>query len=158
MNEKHELGSIFIVYVATLLFFAVGAITTPELLWYRTLALPSWSPGELFVAAVWCVLFVLAAFSMSAFWDASPRDASFTLTAKLYAGNAALILLWDYIFFGLHRIDLAFWVSVLVAVSVAAIMMRVRSVSKKTLWLLAPYLLWVLFAAYYLFVLGTLNS
>jgi len=155
VSEGRSLGSMFIMYVATLLFFAVGAVTTPQLGWYGMLAVPSWTPPELLIAAIWCVLFILTPISLSLFWEAASED--LVSVAFLYAGNGALVLLWNYLFFGLHMLPAALAAAALVGISVIAIILKVKRVSRKAAWLMVPYLLWTVFAAYLIYAIMTMN-
>ncbi|MBU6323320.1 MAG: tryptophan-rich sensory protein [Patescibacteria group bacterium] len=157
MDTDTKLANYFIVYVTTLLFFGVGAITTLGLPWYGTLVLPAFMPATPLVAVIWCALFILAAWSACLFWDKKPHDARFEATSALFMGNALLVLFWNYAFFGLHQLVLAFWVSVFIALSVAALIARLRSLLRTAAWLLAPYLAWVAFAAYLTYAIWTLN-
>ena len=76
----------------------------------------------------------------------------------LFAANALLNVLWSELFFGLHRPDWAwlevapFWLSVL------ALMVFLWPVSRRSSWLLAPYLAWVAFAGYLNWAVVRLNG
>ena len=109
MNNDITVSRPFIFYVASLLFFGVGGITTLGLDWYAKLALPLWTPPELLVAGVWLVLFFCTAYSASFFFEQAKREKTpFTLVLSLYAVNTFLILLWNYLFFGVHELGFAF--------------------------------------------------
>ena len=147
MKNDRLVRDFFIFYVASLVFFAVGIITTLGLGWYGGLNTPVWAPPELFVAAIWGMLFITTVISLSLFCD---RQATFTKslrnTVLMYMGNALLILLWNYLFFGIHTLVLALWVAIAVGISVLIIILRVKNASKMAAWLLAPYLVWVTYA------------
>lgn len=157
MRSDHRLADYAIVYVALLLFFAVGAITTLGLGWYGALTLPAWMPTSLTVAVVWCVLFLLTALSAIEVWDKVPPGQGLSTMIKLYPGNALLVLLWNYLFFGAHELLLALIAAVLVLASVLALIVSVRRVTPKGAWLLAPYLLWMLAAVYINYAVWSLN-
>lgn len=157
MNNEQRLSNYFIFYVATILFFGVGAITTLGIHWYQILSLPTWTPSEAFVAIIWCVLFFLSALSLCIFWDLPTRDNTFRITVLLYMANAALVLFWNYLFFGIHILSMSFAVAVLVAINVLVLILRTWKISRPTAWLLVPYLAWMLFATYFSYVVMTLN-
>lgn len=157
MTHDTRLARYFIFYVATLLFFGVGAITTLGLDWYATLVLPSWTPPELFAATAWGVLFLGAALSMAAFWEAEANHARLRLVSALYAGNAALVLLWNYLFFGIHLLEGALLAAVLVGVSALGIVLFVRKTSRTAAWFLTPYLAWMAFAVCFSYAVTVLN-
>lgn len=146
-NNDRLVRDFFAFYVATLLFFAVGIITTLGLDWYGSLNTPVWMPHELVIAAVWGMLFITTVVSISLYCDAEPKSKrAFQNTMLLYMGNALLVLLWNYLFFGIHQLLLALWTAIAVGVTVIALMLRVRSTSRLSAWLLVPYLLWMVCA------------
>lgn len=158
MNNDQKLERSFIFYVAALLFFAVGGITTIGLPWYETLTIPSWTPPELLVAFIWGALFLCTAISVSLFWEKSNRsEASFKSIIGMYMANALLLLLWNYLFFGMHRLDVAFWVAVVVGVSVLVIMARLWKEARTSALLLLPYLAWMLYALFLTYEVLVLN-
>lgn len=68
MKDDTRLANYTIAYVATLLFFSVGGITTLGFDWYLALTLPVWMPPNIFVASVWGVLFFFTAWSACLAW------------------------------------------------------------------------------------------
>lgn len=159
MERNDRLVRYFIYYVATLLFFGVGAITTVGLPWYDTLTLPSWTPPENLVALAWGILFMLTAVSAVRFMEAigENRTRKDRRTIFLYMGNALLVLLWNYLFFGIHHLGAALVAASLVGVSAAMLMNRVRERSMAAANLLLPYLAWMLFALYFSYTVSVLN-
>lgn len=158
MDNDTKLSRSFIFYVATLLFFGVGGITTLGLDWYTTLALPWWTPPELFVAFVWLILFICTATSISIFWERSRRgEASFRFIVSLYVVNSFLILLWNYLFFGVHELAFAFAAAVAVGISVAVLMLQLWKEVRHAALLLVPYLGWMLFALAYTYTVMLMN-
>jgi len=159
MNNETKLERSFIFYVATLLFFGVGAITTIGLDWYAALSLPWWTPPELFVAAVWFVLFLCTAFSASIFWEQSKKGgASSRSIVSLYVLNSFLVLLWSYLFFGVHELGLAFGAASAVGLSVVVLMIRLWAGFRNAALLLLPYLGWMLFALAYTYTVMVMNA
>ncbi len=157
MRSDTLFANYFIAYVTTLMFFGVGAITTLGISWYQTLILPAWMPPTLLVAIVWALLFLLTAFSSSIVWSREPHDSRVRRAIALYSLNALLVLLWNYLFFGLHLLMIAGVVALAVGLSVVALMIQVARISKKATWLLAPYLAWMGLALYLNHVIWALN-
>lgn len=159
MKDETHLARPFIFYVATLLFFGVGGITSIGLNWYAGLTVPSWTPPDLLVALIWGALFLCSAFSVSMFWEKSVRnDASFTSVISLYMANAMLILLWNYLFFGIHNLVAAFWVAIFVGASVLVLILRIWKEARTSALLLIPYLAWMSFAIYLTYLVMILNT
>lgn len=155
MNESAELAQhkeglirdFFTFYAATLVFFAIGIVTTIGLTWYEGLRIPVWTPPELVIASIWGTLFLTTVISLNMFCDTcTVLTKSFRNTVLIYMGNALLILLWNYLFFGVHLLVLALWAAILVGISVLVLIMRVKERSKTAAWLLAPYFAWMLYA------------
>ncbi len=137
----------FIFYSATLVFFAIGIITTLGLGWYGGISTPSWTSPELVIAVIWGALFVTTVISLSIICDVQAKPAKeFRRTVLLYMGNALLILLWNYLFFGVHFLVLALGTAIVIGLSVLVLIFRVKDISRAAAWLLVPYLLWMIYA------------
>ncbi|MDB5245256.1 MAG: TspO protein [Parcubacteria group bacterium] len=146
-----------IFYVATLVFFSIGAITSLNIGWYRSIILPAFMPPEVAIAVIWGILIFLAVLSLSLFWDVHSKDRKFHTTIALYSANAIVILVWNYVFFGLHDLGLASLASVIVGMSVLSIILHIWRISRSSALLLTPYLAWVAFAMYLNHTLALLN-
>jgi benzodiazapine receptor len=158
MKTDTTLARSFIGYVVTLLFFSIGAITTLGLNWYSSLILPAWTPPELLIAFVWIILFSCLGLSVSIFWETSTRnEASFAAVISLYMTNAMLVLLWNYLFFGVHNLGIAFGSAIAVGASIGVLMMKLWKESRTASLLLTPYLLWMVFALYFTYSVLILN-
>ena len=68
-----------------------------------------------------------------------------------------LNLLWSILFFGMQQIGLALVDIALLLVAIAVTMLRFWRIERLAGWLLAPYLLWVGFAAMLNFSIWMLN-
>jgi hypothetical protein len=66
----------------------------------------------------------------------------------LLAINIILHMLWSPLFFNLRRPDWALIEIPFLWLSIVALMIGFATISPASVWLLAPYLLWVTFAAY----------
>jgi tryptophan-rich sensory protein len=124
--------------------------------WYASLAKPPWTPPSAVFAPVWTVLYVLMGVAAWVVW----RRAGFSGAAPalaLFVIQLALNALWSYVFFGLHRVDIAL-------VDIAALWLVILIVLVlfwREDWragaLLIPYLVWVGFASCLNFALWRLN-
>jgi tryptophan-rich sensory protein len=123
----------------------VGALF-PADAWYAELRKPSWTPPNWVFPVVWPVLYTLMGVSAWLVW----RWAGFGgagAALGVFLAQLAVNAAWSYLFFGLHRADLglidiaALWL--LIGATVAAF----RRHSATAAWFLAPYLLWVSYAA-----------
>jgi len=152
-----QLHYILIPLIAVAVVMAGSLITRSGIPWFRTLRIPSWMPPAKIITGVWTILCVLTCVSAVLAWDASPpRDRG--ETAALYLVNAFLNVAFSYLFFARHQMGSATLEAVLLAMSVAIIMVQVAAASWIAALLLAPYLLWVLFATYLSFTVFRLNA
>jgi benzodiazapine receptor len=125
--------------------------------WYATLTKPWWTPPSWVFGPVWTVLYGLMGLAAWLVW----RPAGFRGTAKtvliLFAVQLILNALWSYLFFGLHRIDLAFLDIVVLWILILVVLVLFWKENWLPGALLIPYLVWVGFAACLNFVLWQLN-
>ncbi len=114
--------------------------------WYASLVKPSWNPPSFVFAPVWSVLYVLMGLAAWLVWRRSGfMGASGTLGLFLF--QLFLNALWSYLFFGLHRPDLAFIDVVALLLAILMNILTFRRVSKPAGLLMLPYLFWVGFAS-----------
>jgi translocator protein len=129
----------------------VGSIGTDLGPWYQALRQPPWKPPDLWFGPAWTLIFGLTAWAGARAWLAEPERSQRRRLVAAFAANGALNVLWSWLFFRWRRPDWAllevvvFWLSIVVLILVA------RRSDRVAAWLLAPYLVWVTFAA-------TLNS
>jgi tryptophan-rich sensory protein len=124
--------------------------------WYAALTKPAWTPPGSVFGPVWSVLYVLMAVAAWLVW----RRTGFRgggLALSLFLAQLALNALWSYLFFGIHRPDLALLeIVVLWAVILWVMLLFWRKVPLAGV-LMLPYLAWVGFASCLNFALWQLN-
>jgi tryptophan-rich sensory protein len=125
---------------------ALGAAATDLGPWYRDLVKPAWQPPDWAFGPAWTVIYALGALSAATAWNAARDRATRQRIVLLFGINALLNVLWSELFFGLHRPDWALWEVVLLWLSVLALIVATRPISRTASWLLLPYLAWVTFA------------
>jgi translocator protein len=113
--------------------------------WYSSVR-PDITPPAWVFPIVWNVLFFLIGISLylawtkSEFLDKIPIGLSFGL-------NLTFNFLWTVFYFDLQKPLWAFVDLVFLWISIIFMMFAVWKVSRKSAWLLVPYLLWVSFAS-----------
>lgn len=157
MATDPRLAQYAIFYVATLLFFSVGAITTAGLPWYASLTVPAWMPSQLMTSVIWLMLFLSAALSMALFWKQAGARSHSRLITALYLGNAGLVLLWNYLFFGAEEIVGAYVAAVLVSISLLALTALLWKTYRTAAYVLIPYLVWMFVALTFSYQIMLLN-
>lgn len=120
-----------------------SVFTTPHIAtWYAGLNKPKFNPPNWIFAPVWTTLFVLMGISLYLVWNKNPKPK----TILIFSGQLALNILWSYLFFYLHRPDLAFFELIALWLAILWTIINFRSISKTASYLLLPYILWVAFA------------
>jgi benzodiazapine receptor len=133
-------------------------LTTPSIGgWYAALAKPAWTPPNWVFGPVWSLLYLAMAVAAWMVWRqvGFPRAAS---ALNLFAVQLVLNVCWSAIFFGAHRPGLALAEILLLWLVILATLVAFRPFSRIAAWLLAPYLIWVAFAAALNFSIWRLNG
>ncbi|MBN2477813.1 tryptophan-rich sensory protein [Candidatus Micrarchaeota archaeon] len=146
--------SIFVCHLAGIFgsIFTVSSIPT----WYSTLARPEFSPPNWVFAPVWLSLYTLMGVSLYLVLEA--KKSKFRKTALSFFGIQLLLnAVWSYLFFGLQNPFYALVEIVFLWAFILFTAYYFYKISKKSAYLLIPYLLWVSFAAilnYFIFILN----
>ncbi len=147
MNLGRWLLPASVAALTTSVIAVLGATITVLGPWYEGLHQPPWAPPDIAFGPAWTLIFGLCAISAATAWLAAPtRDAAYFVIG-LFALNGFLNLLWSFLFFRLHRPDIAGYEVWLLWASIAALIVICRRFSTMAALLLVPYLLWVSFAA-----------
>ena len=111
--------------------------------WYDRLRKPDWNPPKWAFPVVWTVLYAFIAIAGWLIWSADGFGFALIVWIIQLALNAA----WSWLFFGLRRMDWAFWdVSGLLA-SILLFIVVAWPVSVWAALLFIPYFAWVATAA-----------
>lgn len=132
---------------AALLVGLMGMLSTDISGWYLALDKPAWQPPDWLFGPVWTLIYALAAIAGVFAWQGATDSAGRNRILTLFALNAFLNVFWSLLFFRLHRPDWALVEVAFLWLSVVALMIGLRPFSKRSFWLLVPYLAWVSFAA-----------
>jgi translocator protein len=140
---------IIVAGVTVILVLAVGGWTTTVGTWYRDLREPSWNPPNWIFGPAWTVILALAAWSGVSAWNNAADDGpGRALILALFAINIVLHMSWSPLFFSLKRPDWSLAEIPFLWLSIVALMFGVGWYSTLSAWLLLPYLLWVMLAAF----------
>lgn len=120
---------------------------------YLALERPPWAPPQWLFGPAWTVLYIMIAISGWLAWSAR----GWTPALGVYAAQLVLNAAWTPLFFGAGRYGLAFAEIIVLWVAIAATIVLFRRISRVAAWLLAPYLLWVTYAASLNFAIWRLN-
>lgn len=120
--------------------------STENNIWYRLLEKPLFQPPGVVFGIVWTILYALMGVALAMVWDARGARGRGGALA-LFAVQLLLNLAWAPLFFRYHEIGAS--LALTGAIFVAALLTTIRfaSIRRLAAWLMAPYLLWLIFAA-----------
>ena len=132
--------------LAGVLFCAVlaiaGGVLTKLSPWYYALKQPSWKPPDWAFGPVWTSIFICFSIAIAYAWDAgNPSQRTYILWAVL--ANGVLNIAWSALFFNLQKPTWALVELVLFWFSIFVLIYVLGSVSRTSLFLLLPYIIWV---------------
>ena len=112
--------------------------------WYDALQKPPWTPPDWLFAPVWTVLYLAIAVAGWLVWRG--RDGQSSTALSFWVAQLILNGLWSWLFFGLHRPDLALLDIVLLDAAIVGFVMSALPISRLAAALFVPYGLWVGYA------------
>lgn len=135
---------------------STGAIFEPGA-WYETLAKPVWTPPNWLFPITWTALYLMIAVSGWLVW----REVGFAAAALgfvFYFLQLVLNTAWTWLFFGMHRMDLALADVAGMWLAIVATIVAFSAIRPGAAWLLVPYLVWVSYAAALNLALWRMNT
>jgi benzodiazapine receptor len=139
---------IVIAALTVLLMLGIGGSMTTIGPWYRDLRKPTWNPPNWIFGPAWTAILGLAAWAGVLAWTNASSSTEHVRILVLFGINIVLYVLWTPLFFNLRRPDWALIEVPFLWLSIVALMLGLAPLSSASSWLLAPYLLWVTFAAF----------
>ena len=113
--------------------------------WYPTLQTPDYAPPMWAFFPIGAVIYGAMGAAAWMVWRSAAALRAIALA--LFGLQLLLTGLWFWIFFGAHRLPLAAFGSILLALAVVATLALFGRVRKSAGWLMAPQLLWVCYLA-----------
>lgn len=137
----------------------IGSLFTIPVIdgWYTHLVKPELAPPNWIFGPVWTLLFMLMGIAMYLVWKKGLERRDIKIALGVFACQLLLNSLWSIIFFGLRSPGGAFVEIIFLLLAILATIIVFAKISKPAAWLLAPYILWVTFAAYLNYAIYSLN-
>lgn len=125
---------------------ALSALFSGNMAAYSALNKPPFSPPSLVFPIVWTILYILMGVSSYIIFMSDSPDRSKAL--KIYGLQLFFNFCWSIIFFGLSWYLFAFLWLVVLIILIYSMIKQFFSINLSSAYLLMPYLLWCVFAAY----------
>jgi tryptophan-rich sensory protein len=135
-----------IVWVAISFGAAATGAQVTDPVWYQSLRKPDWAPPAWVFGPVWTALYLCMGIAAWLVWRRK-GFAGARLALSLFLLQLVFNAAWTWIFFGLRRPGLAFAEIVVLWGLILATAVAFTGHHRVAAWLLAPYLLWVTYAA-----------
>ena len=125
-----------------------AALTQGSMEHFAALAQPPLSPPGWVFPVVWSALYLLMGAANFLVWKADAPQTEKTRALALYGVQLAVNFAWPLLFFraGLYGFALV-WLALLLFLVIETAF-AFGCIDRRAAWLLMPYLLWLLFAAY----------
>jgi tryptophan-rich sensory protein len=122
--------------------FTVKAIPT----WYAALRKPAFNPPNWLFGPVWTLLYLLMGLALYRVWTSAAPAAKRRAALFSFFSQLAVNAIWTPVFFGLHQLNLALMIIVILWFLIVICLLRFLAVDGCATLLLVPYLGWVSFA------------
>ncbi|HEB41700.1 MAG TPA: tryptophan-rich sensory protein [Candidatus Dependentiae bacterium] len=125
--------------------------------WYKTIALPSFTPPRWVIEIMWQLIYLLTTIAVIIVWNRFKRNMRFWLIMILFVINAFLNVYWHYLFFYQHQIGAAIIGSLFLQLTVLLLIFLLWPLSRMISWFLIPYAIWEFFAIFLTTVIWYMN-
>lgn len=125
-------------------------------LWYYSLNKSPLTPPEAVFPIAWTILYIMIALSLFFYIKDGLRQEKI-IPLVIFITQIILNLLWTPVFFESHDIKLAFFIIIALIILVFINIILFYKKSKTAAFLLIPYFLWLIFAAYLNYEIIKLN-
>lgn len=133
--------------------FTVSAIPV----WYGTLQKPALNPPAWIFGPVWTTLYLLMGIAAFLIWKKGLDRKDVKIALAIFISQLLLNALWSIMFFGLRNPGVALVEIVVLWAAIVYTILSFLKISRTAAYLLAPYIIWVSFAAYLNYSIWILN-
>ena len=115
--------------------------------WYVKLDHPPGTPPNGIFGPVWVLLFGMMGYALALVLNEESGQ-NRTVALRWFFIQFILNLAWTPVFFGIHRIDFAFVIIVLMVLAIGLTIKNFAALNRLAGGLMTPYFLWVCYASY----------
>ncbi len=145
--SRLRLRPVLVAAIAILVVGGLGGALTTLGPWYYGLEQPAFKPPDWAFGPAWTLIFLLSGYAGVTAWAYARNPLDKQAVLLLFGLNAVFNVGWSALFFYLKRPDLALYEVGLLWFSIVLLIGRLRKLHPHIGPALAPYLLWVTFAA-----------
>lgn len=125
--------------------------------WLNSLQVPSYLPNKYSFILISVLLILGSGWALYLAWKNNQANKGPLKIIITYFLPLAFTVFWSFIFFYLQNLHLAFLTLVLLLIFLLTMAIKFYSLNKITVYLLSPYIVWVIFIAYFNYRLWLLN-
>lgn len=138
--------------------FISSILTRDQMEIYKQLKQPAFAPPSWVFGVVWPILFLLMGIASYRIWMYGAQGKNVKDALFYYGAQLAFNFLWSILFFGAGLRGLALIDLIILIVFVIITIVKFYRIDKLSGWLLVPYLLWIIFAAFLNYAVWQLNK
>lgn len=158
VNGKKNIGNLIIFLLITLGgAYIVSAFSLNSASADKMFKQPSFVPSSWVFYGVWAVLYILMGIAIYRIWMLKESGVSVKKAATLFFIQLAINFLWPIVFFRLRLYAIAFFLVLILIGVIILTIMEFMKLDKTSSYLLIPYLIWCIFAAYLSYNIWMLN-
>ncbi len=158
MTVKNFFKLIIAVTISELAGVVGSVLTAPSIAgWYAGIVKPTFNPPAWVFGPVWTALFALMGIAAFLVWKQGLGRRAVVVALSIFIVQLAFNILWSLLFFGWHSLGGALIEIFFLWFAILATIVMFYRLSKPAAYLLAPYILWVSFAAYLNYTIWILN-
>lgn len=136
--------------------FLLGLLTQANIYpWYEHLNKSSLTPPGFIFSIVWSLLYALLAVIASRLSDQNKTSSK--KVVALFALQMLMNWAWTPLFFHLHWLRVSTLCLITLTCFNGALFVMTKKIDKTSAWLLAPYVIWLVFASYLNVVIALMN-
>ena len=142
---KNKFLSFIIFAITTYLASFIGGVATytSKEPWYSSLTKASFNPPDWVFAPVWTTLYLIMTIAI---WSAWQKNNNNINLVYIYLIHLFFNTTWSIVFFVFHNIFLALINLIILISLIILLMVKFKTVSKLSFYIMIPYLLWCCYA------------
>jgi tryptophan-rich sensory protein len=162
-TAKSLIKSIFTFIISVAVCVFIGYETDKYLMpgmpdWYANLFKPVFAPPAFLFSPLWIASFALMGVILFFILESDIKQREASFGATLFGFQFLFVLLWGFVFFGLHQLFIAFMCAIALFATLTSAVIQAFRFSVYAGLLLIPYFMWVTYLLYLNYGFMVLNN